>query len=223
MDPLTIAGLGLGAIGGIANIFGAGKSNRELKRLMKNDPKYSINPVAKERYGHAQTLLNARMPGAAAAERNIQATQANQLSNINRLATDSSQALALAGGIQGGTNQAVEQLGMQENQDYYNRLQNLGGAQQGMIAEGDKVYQDNVRRFENMMQAAGAQQQNRAGAWNSLSSLGFGIANLGMSGGFRGSAGASGAGGAGGGMQMANSANRYLPYSNYQVPLASYR
>lgn len=210
MDPLTIGGLGLGLIGGIGNLFGAGKSRREMKRLLKNDPVYQTSQVAKERYGHAQTLLNARMPGAAAAERNIMATQANQLANVNRLATDSSQALALAGGIQGGTNQAVEQLGMQEGQDYYNRLENLSGAQQGMIQEGDKVFQDRVRRFDNQVAAAGANAQNRANSWNSLSSLGFGMMNLGMS---------SSSGGSGAAAPM----DRNIPYSNYRVPLASYR
>lgn len=215
MDPLAIAGLGLGVIGGIGNIFGGGKAKREMSRLLKNDPVYNTSPIAKERYGHAQTLLNARMPGAAAAERNIMATQANQLSNINRLATDSSQALALAGGVQGGTNQAVEQLGMQEGQDYYNRLQNLQGAQQGMITEGDKVYQDKVRRWENMAQAAGVNAQNRSQSWNSLSNLGFGMANLAQSGGFKGS-GAGGAGGASGGFSA--QAMQYLPLAMGAVP-----
>jgi hypothetical protein len=213
MDPLSIAGLGAGIIGGLGNLFGGGRSKRAMKQLLKNDPVYQVNEVAKERYGHAQTLLNARMPGAAAMERNIMSTQANQLSNINRLATDSSQALALAGGVQGGTNQAYEQLGIQEGQDYYNRLQNLEGAQQGMVAEGDKVFQDKVRRWENMAQAAGANVQNQANAWNSLSSLGFGIANLGMSGAF-------GRPGGGSTPSLSNTANRHIPYSNYKVPLA---
>lgn len=217
MDPLTIGGLGLGLVGGIANLFGAGKAKKEMNELLQRDPRYSASPIAKEQYGLAKTLLNARMPGAAAAERNIYSTQANQLSNINRVATDASQALALASSTQGGTNEALQNLSTQDAQDYYNRLGNLNNAQQGMISEGDKVYQDRIRRFENQSKAVGANIQNRSNSWNSLSNLGFGLMNFGLSGG-------SGLlGGNGGGMPTAASTEHNLPYSNYRVPLASYR
>lgn len=193
MDPLTIGGLGLGLIGGLGNLFGGRrKAKKEMDAVLAKDPRYKVNPIAGERYDYAKTILNARMPGAGIAERNIMATQAGQLANINRGATDASQALMLAGGVQGETNQGFQNLAMQESQDYYNRLQNLTGAQQGMIAEGDKKYQDDVRRWENTAKAAGANIQNRANQWNSLSSLGFGVANFGLSGGFNGMFGGGG-------------------------------
>lgn len=126
----------------------------------------------------AQSLLNARMPGASAMERNIYGNQANQLANVNRNATDSSQALALGAAAQGQTNQAFQNLGVQEQQDYYNRLQNYTGAQQGVIQEGDKVYQDKVRRFQDLAGLTGAGEQNTQQGWNSIANLGFGGASL---------------------------------------------
>jgi len=194
-------GAGLGLIGGIGKMFGARKANRELEKLLKQNPQYQVNPIAKQRLGLAQSLLNARMPGAAAMERNIYANQANALGQINRNATDASQALALAAGAQGQTNQALGQLGLQESQDYYNRLGNLTGAQQGMIAEGDKQYQDQVRRFQDMVSIRGAQAANRANAWQGLSNLGFGMMNMGL----------AGAGGMGGTGSMMNSGGYYYP------------
>lgn len=178
MDPLSLIGAGvggLGAIGGIVNMFTSGS---RLKSLMAQEPVYQANPVAAQRMALANTLLNARMPGASAMERNIYGNQANQMANVNRNATDSSQALAMGAAAQGQTNQAFQNLGVQEQQDYYNRLQNLTGAQQGMIAEGDKVFQDKVRRFQDMAGITGAQMQNTQQGWNSIANLGFGGASL---------------------------------------------
>lgn len=145
---------------------------------MQQDPTYNANPEAAKRLGLAGTLLNARMPGASALERNIYGNQANQLANVNRNATDSSQALALGAAAQGQTNQAFQNLGVQEQQDYYNRLQNYTGAQQGVIQEGDKVYQDKVRRFQDMAGLQGAGEQNTQQGWNSIANLGFGGASI---------------------------------------------
>lgn len=192
-DPLSIAGGAIGLIGGIGGLFGAKKSNRQLDQLLAQDPTYKANPIVAQRLGLAQTLLNARAPGAAAAERNIYQTQANTQANVNRNATDSSQALAMAAAGQGQTNQAFSNLETQEAQDYQRRYGNLVGAQDASVQEGDKVYQDQVRRFQDMAQIRGAQAQNRSSAWSSLSNLGFGAMNLGLAGG--GSMFGSGGGG----------------------------
>lgn len=180
MGPLSAIGMGVGLIGGIGSIFGNRKSNRELEKLIKQNPTYQSNPIASQRMALAQQLLNARMPGAASMERNIYGNQANTIAQINRNATDSSQALALSAGTQGQTNQAFNQLGMQEGQDYYNRLNNLTGAQQGMIQEGDKVYQDQVRQFQDLAAIRGAQNNNRQAAWSGVSNMGFGLMNFGL-------------------------------------------
>lgn len=180
MGPLGIIGLGAGLVGGIGSLFGNKKSNKGLEDLLRQNPSYQKNPIAGQRLALAQQLLNARMPGAASLERNIFSNQANTLGQINRNATDASQALALASASQGQTNQALGQLGVQESQDYYNRLQNLTGAQQGMIEEGDKVYQDQIRRFQDLAAIRGAQNQNRQNTWSGISNLGFGLANFGL-------------------------------------------
>ena len=187
---------GIGGLGSIANSFGA---NSQLSALQGQDPTYQASQYAGQRLGLAQTLLNARMPGATAMERNIYGNQANQLSNVNRNATDSSQALALGAAAQGQTNQAFQGLATQEQQDYYNRLQNVTGAQQGMITEGDKVYQDKVRRFDDLAAITGAKIQNTGQAFNSLANFGMGAAGLMAQYGY-GGAPKNGGGGGGGGM-----------------------
>jgi hypothetical protein len=179
MGPLSAIGMGVGLIGGIGSIFGNRKSNRELDKLLKQNPAYQSNPIAAQRMALAQQLLNARQPGAAAAERNIYGAQANSMANVQRNATDSSQALALAAGIGGQTNQAFGDLAQQEAQGYQQRYQNLVGAQEGMIQEGDKVYGDQVRRFQDLAAIRGMQNQNRQSSWQGISNLGFGLANYG--------------------------------------------
>lgn len=191
----AIAGIGLGLIGGIGKMFGRAKANRELKALAKQDPTYSADPrimnMANQRLGLANTLLNARAPGAMQAERNIYSTQGNQLAGLNRSATDASQALAVAAGIGGQTQDAFTNLGQQEAQDYYRRLGVQGEAQQGVMNEAQRVetnsFQDQIRKFDNKMAIQGAMQQNRQNTWGDISNLGFGLADFGMSGGFGGS------------------------------------
>jgi hypothetical protein len=219
MNPLAIGGAALGLIGGVANLFGSRKANKRLDRLMKQNPTYQSNPIAAQRMALAQQLLNARQPGAAAAERNIYGAQANTLANIQRNATDSSQALALAAGSQGQTNQAFGDLAQQEAQGYQQRYQNLSGAQQGMIEEGDKVYQDQVRRFQDLAQIRGMQTRNTQNAWQGVSNLGFGLLNFGLAGGQN----ALFSGGGQGNSNVQNyNTDRYLPPSTYRVPMASY-
>lgn len=189
--PLAAIGLGVGLIGGVAKLFSAGSANRKLDQLASQDPAYTANPLAAQRLGLAQTLLNARMPGAATAEKNISNTQANTLAQDQRSATSGSQLIATAGGVQGQTNQAFSNLGQAEAQDYQRRYANLGEAQQGQINEQQKVYQDQVRRFGDLAQIRGAQNQNTQNAWSSLSNAGFGLANFGLAGGGKALGGAT--------------------------------
>lgn len=196
----SLAGAGLGLIGGIGSIFSTRRANKDLNKLISQNPTYNINPIAKSRLALAEMLLNSRMPGATGVERNIYANQANQMANINRNATDSSQALALASSAQGQTNQAFQNLGINEAQDYQRRLQNVFGAQEGMIAEGDKVYQDQVRRFMDLAQIRGAQAANRQAIWGTIGKMGQAGMNFGMAGGFNGMFPQQAAGAAAGGM-----------------------
>lgn len=210
-------GLGTGLIGSIGNLFGNRRANRQLERLISQNPQYKSNPIASQRLGLAQQLLNARMPGAAARERNIYGTQANTLGQINRNATDSSQALALAAGTQGQVNEAFGDLSQQEAGDYQRRYSNLTGAQEGMIQEGNKVYQDQVRRFQDLAAIRGTQNRNRQNTWQGVSNMGFGLMNFGLSGGWESMFGQGG----GTGTNMSGGMDRNIPASTYRVPLAN--
>lgn len=179
-----LAGLATGLIGGFGKLFSRGRSNRELNRLLKMNPEYTANPEAAQRLALTKQLLNARSPGAVAAERNIYSNQANSTAAATRAATDSSQLLATAGQIQGQTNDAFNELGMDETNDYQRRFGNVSDAQEGVIREGDKVYADKVRRFQDAAQIKGAQMANRGNNWSDISNLGFGLADYGLAGGF---------------------------------------
>ena|ERR1700749_2709664 len=184
VDPISsIAGLGLGLAGGIGGIFSSINANKGLNQLLQQDPTYQANPIAGQRLALAQTLLNARMPGASFATNNIYGNQANNEANIERNATDSSQALAAGAASQGQTNAAFGKLAEQEAQDSQRRYGNLVGAQQGEIQEGDKVYQDQIRRFGDLAQIRGQQNANTRSMWQGISNLGFGAMNFGLAGG----------------------------------------
>lgn len=182
--PLPLIGLAIGAAGAIGKMFGRRKANREMKRLLAKDPQYAENPLARQRMGLAATLLNARSPGSMIAERNIYSNQANQISNINRSATSSNEALLAGAGTQGTTNQAFDRLAQEEAADYQRRYGNLEKAQEGVIREGYKVFSDKVRRFGNEAQIKGKIQANNQNTWGDVSNLGFGLADFGMNGGF---------------------------------------
>jgi hypothetical protein len=194
MDPFTIASLGVGLIGSIGKMFGRGKANRRLRELEESDPIYSANPLAAERLALSKNLLNARAPGAQSVERNIYANQGNQIGDISRNATDSSQALALGASTVGQSNQAFNQLGEQETQDYQRRYGNVVNAEEGVINEGNKVFQDQVRRFGDKAQIRGGINENQQSNWGDVSNLGFGLSNFGMAGGFKNMFGKKGAG-----------------------------
>lgn len=173
-----LAGLAIGAAGAIGKAIGRGKANKQMDALLAKNPAYTENPLARQRLGLAQTLLNARMPGAVAMERNLFTNQATQLNRLDRGATDASQALAAAAGIGAGTDNSLMQLGMAEAQDYQRRLNNLTTAQEGVIQEGDKVFADQTRRYNDEFAVRGAQQQNRQNTWGDISNFGFSLANF---------------------------------------------
>ncbi len=177
---LGLIGAGIGLLGGIGKMFGRGRANRELEKLIGQNPQYQINDIAKRQYALTQNQLMGRMPGAASIEKNILSNQANIQGQIDRNATDSSQALALLASTQGQTNQNFNDLGTQEAQDYQRRLNNYLTTGATMINEGDKVYNDQVRRFNDLVNIRGAQQQNRQNNFGDISNFGFGMMNLGL-------------------------------------------
>lgn len=181
-----------GALGTVGTIFAnisADKARGELAAEGKTDPSYNSSPFAAQRYGLASTLLNSRMPGASNVERNIYTNEANGNANIDKNATDGSQALAMGAANAGNANKAFENLGTQESQDYYNRLNNYDTANQGMVSEGDKVYQDQARRWQDQVNITMGRNALRQQQGQNLVSLG------GMMGSMGGGMGGSGGGG----------------------------
>jgi hypothetical protein len=182
-------GLGLGLVGAVGNLFGRGKANKKMQQLQEEAErnKYVANPLAQQRLSLANSLLNARMPGATQAERNIQSSTANAQGQVTRNASSGAQALALGAGLQGEQNQAYSDLAGMEANDYQRRYANQENAVQGMIQEGDKVNMGMQNYLQQKAQLQGAKAENNANSWQSISNLGFSAANFGLNGGFDGS------------------------------------
>jgi hypothetical protein len=175
-----------------SSLFGAAKGIQAMNQSRKIKPEYfaygdsrlqgNESPYAKQMLGLAQTQLNARNPYAAAQQRGILGSQANAMAGMQRNVTDPSQALAMTAALQANTDQAMYNQGLQEQQQYQQRLGNLAGAQQVMIQEGDKVYKDRMNKFmmdqerKDALQQAGSQSIISAGSSLSSSLLGLGKA-----------------------------------------------
>jgi hypothetical protein len=176
MLPLIMAGVGLA--GAVGKAIGRGQSNRQLRALQSQMPVYSIDESIKRRLGLAQTLLNARMPGAAAAERNIYQTQANQMAGAERAATDPNQLLLTGAGAAGQAGQAFNQLGQAEAQDYQRRYGNLVSAEESMAQERQREFEQRMRNYQMQAQIQGAINENRQNMFGDISNAGFGAASI---------------------------------------------
>lgn len=179
-NPLMLAGAALGGIGALGKIIFGGGQRKEGKKINPVFNQYKTNPYAKQQLGIAQQLFNGRMAGAGNLENNILKNQQTFNSNINRNATDSSQALALAAAGQGQTNNSLQDLQTQEQQNKYGMLQNLNQAYGGMVSEGNKEYESMLQKFQ-----MDTQQKNAlmgGGATNMFSGIGD-LASLGIMGG----------------------------------------
>lgn len=137
------------------------KVNRQLEGLIGQDPSFIKSPYVAQRLGLAHNLFNSRMFGAPSLERNIYGANANFNANVQRNATDSSQALALGAAGQGQADAAFANLQNQEAQNKYNMLGNLNDAYGAMANEDYMVNQDNARRYQDKVQLKGAQAANK--------------------------------------------------------------
>jgi len=169
--PVTLSMVGLGLAGAAGKAIGRGKANKELEKMIGQIPAY------KNRAGFAQTLLNARMPGAAAAERNIFQSGANTMGNIQKSATSAADLISAAGGVQSQQNQAISGLNQAELADYQRRYGNLVEAQ-------DSDYAAAQRDYAMKAQLRGAIQENKQNTWGDISNAGFSLASFNAAGGF---------------------------------------
>ncbi len=212
--------VGVGVVGAVGGMVSRSNANKKLKKLQDKaeENQYKENPLAAKRLAMANTLLNARMPGATAAEKNNRMSGANALASAQRNATSGNQVLALGAGIQGQEGQQFENLASMEAQDYQRRYGNQQMAMEGQIAEGDKVAGSKQQVLGQQAQLQGAQAANTAANWSSVSNLGFSAANFGMNGGFSSGAGQNFWGSGGNGGNSPYSMQRTTPYSPQLLP-----
>jgi hypothetical protein len=177
-----VVGAALQVAGTIGGNLAAGKTRKNIGKIGNRDPAYTESPYAAEQYGMAKNLYNSRMAGAIDMSRGIEANQANTFSNINRGATDSSQLLALAGGVQGQTNQAYGKLALMQNQDKQQKLQNVIAGQQAMTAEHKDLFDDKVRRWQDELGIEMKKGEIRQQQWGNVSNLGSSISGMGTMG-----------------------------------------
>lgn len=162
IDPVTLGAVlsGVGALG--KGIFGMSQMNK-ANQINPQFAEYKENPLARQNLGIAQQLFYGRTPGMAQAQANIQAAQANQMAAAQRGATDSATLLALGAGSQAGTNAALSNLAAQEGQQKMGMFDNLSRAYAQSIAEGDKVQQNRMMRFQFDVNAQNALRQSGIG------------------------------------------------------------
>jgi hypothetical protein len=179
IDPMT-AGLVISGIGALGKgIFGASQMSKANK-LNPQFSEYKENPLARQNLGAAQQLFYGRTPGMSQAQANIQAAQANQLAAGQRGATDSATLLALGAGSQGATNAALSNLAAQEGQQKMGMFDNLSRAYAMSIAEGDKVQQNKMAKFEFEANAQNALRQSGIGnMFGAVSDIAGGAMQLG--------------------------------------------
>lgn len=173
----------MGTVGTAFKIGAALKWEKEMKDIMGKDPKYTSSPYAANTLGLAQTLMNSRMAGAQSRANNISSSGANVRAGIGRNATDSSQALSLMVGTQGAQDQGYNDLAIQEGQDAAAKQQNLISANQGMTEEGDKMFDDEVRRWQDQVNYTMTKLKARQAGGNDISQLGSGLSSMGGGGG----------------------------------------
>lgn len=166
-------GAGIGAVADIGKLLFGIHQNNLANQINPVFNQYQTSPYAKNQLGIAQQLFNAPMAGAVTEQQNIGANQANTNATVQRNATDSGQALAIAAGTQGQSNQAYSDLGVKEAQNKYSLLNNLNAGYSAMTNEGDKVYQSMLDKYkmdtEQQQQLRGAGAQNIFGAGSDLS------------------------------------------------------
>ena len=208
----------MGTVGTIFSAIAGMKWDKEMDKLKEKDPEYSSSPYAANNLGMAQQLLNSRMAGASARERNIQTSGANARAGISKNVTDSSQALAMMAGMQGQEGQQYNDLAIQEGQDAYQKQNNLFNANKDMTVEHKDLFDDKVRRWQDQVNMITAQYKARKQGGSDIGQLGSGLSSMGggMGGGGGSGVGSAAASGAMSGIGMGMSDKR-LKHNYYVI------
>lgn len=162
----------MGLFGDVFGFVTGLNQNKQANAIHPDYHAYETSPYAKSQLGLAQQMFNGRMPGAAQEEQNIAASQANYGNQVNRNATDSSQALALQSLSQGQSNNQYSNLQQKEGLYKSSMLGNLNAGYQALVGEGDKIYQSQLEKYysdlQQKMYYKNASQQNIFGSLNDL-------------------------------------------------------
>lgn len=208
-----ITSTAMGTVGTIFSAIAGMKWDKQMSKLLEEDPAYTSDPYAKNRYGLSQTLLNARMPGAASRERNIASSGANTVNRYGRGATDASQFMAAAAAEQGLEGEQFNDLQDKEGVDYYNRLKMMDDASKGMSEDHKNLFDDSVRRWQDKINIKTAQYKARKQGGSDIGQLGSGLS--GMGGGGMGGGGSTGQGGMTG--MMGSMSDKRLKHNYFVV------
>lgn len=171
--------------GAVNNMIQAGRQRRLARQIKPVNATYTENPYIKGLFSQGSNLYQGRMAGANAASQNIATNAANTNAAIARNAGDASTALATAAGVQAQADQSYQDLATQEAMDKSNRFGIYSNVSQLMAQEGDKVFQDKLRKYYDDLNykraLEGSAMQNQANAFGSLdraigTTLGYGLA-----------------------------------------------
>lgn len=156
----------------INSLITAGKQNKLASKIHPVNTEYTAAEPIRKLYSEGQNLYRGRMVGANAAEQNIMTNAANTNAQVQRNAGDASTALAVAAGVGGQTNDALADLATRESQDKQNRFGVYSNVSRLMADEGQKVYEDKLRRYYDDLNykrgLEGAAMQNKASFWSGL-------------------------------------------------------
>lgn len=168
---------GVSAATGLYKVAKGIKQDKLANSVVVPDATYEKSPYALAMLDNANRIQNSRMIGAGDAEDNIFQNDANAAGGVSRNATSGSNALAALAGVQGNTNNAFNGLRAQEGNDFWMKQNALNNADMAMTAEGDKAYQDAVRKRQEAIAEKnalrGAATQNTGGGVNTLVNSAF--------------------------------------------------
>jgi hypothetical protein len=165
--------------GTIQRLALAGKQKKLANKINPVDVTYEASPYAKEMLAGRRQRMNSRMAGADAAGRSLQQNKANVVGTATRNATSGAQMLSVAAAAQGQADSGAARLQQMENSNDQANANALDRALGTNIAEGDKVFNDKMRKFMQERRAKDAlmqsSMQNKAAAWDGLDN---GIASI---------------------------------------------
>lgn len=180
-DAIPGIGAAAGALGGLFGIFTGMHQNSLANKIHPQWQQYATSPYAQKQLGLALQMFNGTNPAYQQQIQQINANSANYNNNVQRNATDSSQALALQGLNEGATNDAYNGAAQQNNQWKTGMLDNLNGAYKAMTEEGDKSYQSFMQKYmadvQTQNQLRGAGTSNIYGGMNAIGSTLVGLGN----------------------------------------------